>query len=111
MGSGTRCPIGHMKGPATEGWSPSGKKKGNGPKEKKGKKESPTGQPSRNQHKQQNPQAQEEANGASLKSPYRSSKVTSMDDGDSDLIKEQNEPKLSSNGRNNMGEEVNKSMK
>ena len=32
-----------------------------GPKKKKGKKESPTGQPSRNQHKQQNPQAQEEA--------------------------------------------------
>ena len=61
MGSGTHWPIGHMKGPATEGWSPSEKKKGMGPKKKKGKKESPTGQPSRNQHKQQNPQAQEEA--------------------------------------------------
>ena len=50
-------------------------------------------------------------NGASLISPYHSSKVTSMGEGDSDLIEEQNEPKLSSNSRNNMGEEENKSMK
>ena len=50
-------------------------------------------------------------NGVSLISPYHSSKVTSMGQGDSDLIEEQNEPKLSSNGRNNMGEEENKSMK
>ena len=34
-----------------------------------------------------------------------------MGEGDSDLIEEQNEPNLSSNGRNNMGEEENKSMK
>ena len=34
-----------------------------------------------------------------------------MGEGDSDLIEEQNEPKLSSNDRNNMGEEENKSMK
>ena len=34
-----------------------------------------------------------------------------MGEGDSDLTEEQNEPKLSSNGRNNMGEEENKSMK
>ena len=48
-----------MKGPATGPLQE--KKREWAQRKKKGKKESPTSQPSRNQHKQQNPQAQEEA--------------------------------------------------
>ena len=49
MGNRTRWPMGHMEGPTIEGWPPSRKKKGNGPKERKGKEEGPMGQPGRNQ--------------------------------------------------------------
>ena len=109
MGSGTRWPIGHMKGPATGPLQE--KKREWAQRKKKERKKAQRASLVEINISSKIHRPKKRQNGASLISPYRSSKVTSMGEGDSDLIEEQNEPNLSSNGRNNMGEEQNKSMK
>lgn len=77
-------------------------KNGNGPKEKKERKKAQQASLAEiNGGKIHRPKKWQ--NGASLTSPYHSSKMTSMGEGDSDLIDEQNGTKVSSSGRNGMG--------